>query len=80
MITGGKVAFSIDLGVLAAVNQLIPPKSTILELGSGEGQTYLQQYNVYSVEDNMTGLAIAKSTYIHCPLMKLIIRAQQQVV
>ena len=69
----GKSHFPIDLGVLAAVNQLIPPKSTILELGSGEGTNLLtQQYNVYSVEDNIDWVGYcAESTYIHCPLVEI---------
>tara|TARA_B100001027_G_C16254357_1_gene326142 strand:+ start:478 stop:1263 length:786 start_codon:yes stop_codon:yes gene_type:complete len=68
-----KSHFPIDLGVLAAVNQLIPPKSTILELGSGEGTNLLaQQYSVYSVEDDIDWVGYcAESTYIHCPLVEI---------
>ena len=53
----GKSHFPIDLGVLVCSKSTDSPKSTILELGSGEGTNLLtQQYNVYSVEDNVTGL------------------------
>ncbi len=67
-----KSHFPIDLGVLAAVKQLIPPESTILELGSGEGTNLLtQQYSVYSVEDDIEWVGYcAESTYIHCPLIE----------
>ncbi len=66
-----KSHFPIDLGLLAAVEQLIPPKSTILELGSGEGTNLLtNQYNVYSVEDDLEWVGYCEgTTYIHSPLV-----------
>ena len=46
----GKSHFPIDLGLLTAVEQLIPPKSTILELGSGEGTKRLLPTNTMSIQ------------------------------
>lgn len=73
MTTMAKSHFPIDLGVLAAVKQLIPPGSTILELGSGEGTNMLtDEYTVYSIEDDIDWVGYcAESTYIHCPLVEL---------
>lgn len=67
-----KSHFPIDLGLLTAIRQLIPPGSKIVELGSGNGTNILtKQYNVYSIEDDAKWIGYCKETnYIHAPLVE----------
>jgi hypothetical protein len=63
----------IGKGVRTAILQLLSPKATILELGSGEGTKWLtERYEVWSVEHDEMWLNVCeKSNYIHAPLVTL---------
>jgi hypothetical protein len=68
-----KSHFSIDLGVLTAIRQLVEAGSTIVELGSGNGTNRLvKEYEVYSIEDDEKWVGYCDgSNYIHAPLVSL---------
>lgn len=56
--------------LLNRIHSLLPPRKTILELGSGEGTGLLaQRYRMFSVEHDPSWLHRYNSMYIHAPIV-----------
>jgi hypothetical protein len=63
------MSYYISQELLAYIRKTLPAGSTILELGSGEGTSWLaEDYKMYSVEDKEKYVGRYDSTYIHAPL------------
>ena len=65
--------WSIGGGIRAAITQIVPDGSTILELGSGNGTRQLaEKYTMWSIEHDEKWIGHCKlANYIHAPIITL---------
>ena len=62
---------SVDIELVDTIKNMLPPKSTIVELGSGDGSTSALSsiYNLYSIEHDIAYIGKYPSKYIYAPLI-----------